>query len=85
MIETETGLRQTIEVMAGQYRALAALHRDIAPLNFQNYLLMAQGPIDYIRQFQREIHEYLGIAEQMASAEPDEPAQQPQPAQPMAP
>lgn len=72
MIQTEGGLRQTLEVMIGQYEALAALHRDIAPVNFRNYLILAEGSIDMIRQFQQEIHEYLQLREQF-SAPPAEP------------
>jgi hypothetical protein len=77
MIKNEVGLRQTLESMADQYEVLAEFHRRIAPLNFQNYLLMAQGPIDYIRQFQREIHEYLGITQRMAQVEAPAPEEQP--------
>jgi hypothetical protein len=84
MIKSEIGLKQTLEVMVGQYEVLAELHRRIAPVNFRNYLILAQGSIDMIRQFQQEINEYLQVSEQMA-APPDEPpaeplAESPQPA-----
>jgi hypothetical protein len=61
MIETEVGLNQTIELMAGQYRALAALHREVAPLSVANYRVLAEGPLEEIRRFQTDIADYLQI------------------------
>jgi len=63
MIETQEGLLLSIEQMARMYRALADLHSRVAPLNFRNYQVFAEGPIDEIRKLQREIDEYLGIAD----------------------
>jgi hypothetical protein len=62
MIQTEVGLRQSIELLGEQYEALADLHRRIAPLNFANYQVFAEGPLEQIRRLQHEIHEYLGVS-----------------------
>jgi hypothetical protein len=61
MIHSEVGLKQTIDLLAGQYHALASLHRDIAPQNHANFLVLAEGPIEQIQRLQQEINEYLGI------------------------
>ena len=53
MIQTEAGLHQTIEILADMYEALADLHRRVAPQNFANYLILAEGPIEEIRPIRR--------------------------------
>jgi hypothetical protein len=63
MIRTEEGLDLTIEQLARMYQALAALHARVAPLNFQNYLTLAEGPVDHIRRLQKEIDDYLAVAQ----------------------
>jgi|RhiMethySRZTD1v2_1073278.scaffolds.fasta_scaffold2772783_2 hypothetical protein len=63
MIHSDAELQQNLELMVGMYRALLDLHQRVAPQNFQNYLVFAEGPIDEIRKLQREIDEYLGIAD----------------------
>jgi hypothetical protein len=45
------------------YKSLAALHARVAPLNFQNYLILAEGPVDHIRRLQKEIDDYLAVAQ----------------------
>lgn len=68
MIHSDEGLSLTIEQLARMYRVLAGLHKEIAPRNYSNYLLLAEGPLDQIRELQREIDEYLGIAEPVAAS-----------------
>jgi len=63
MIQTDVGLRQTIDVIANMYHTLAELHRRIAPQNLDNYHLMAEGPIEEIRRAQAELNEFLQIAD----------------------
>jgi len=53
------------------YDVIVALKRDIAPKNFDNYLILAEGPIEQIRRLRAEIDEYLGIKEAVARAEED--------------
>jgi hypothetical protein len=67
MIQTEVGFQQSVEVIADMYHALAELHRRVAPQNFSNYQLLAEGPIEEIRRAQAEINEYLQINEQFAA------------------
>ena len=69
MINSDAGMRQNLELIQSMYQAIAALKRDIAPLNYKNYLIMAEGPIEQIRRLRAEINEYLGVQE---SAEPAE-------------
>jgi hypothetical protein len=62
-IESEAGLKQTIDVIRLMYEALADLHQRVAPVNFKNYLIMAEGPLEEIRRARRDIEEYLGITD----------------------
>jgi hypothetical protein len=63
MIPNDEGLEVTIDQLARMYRALGDLHAHIAPLNYTNYQILAEGPIDEIMKLRREIHEYLGIVD----------------------
>ena len=63
MIQSDAELHQNLELIAGMYRSLLDLHHRVAPQNYQNYLVFAEGPVDEIRRLQREIDEYLGIVE----------------------
>jgi hypothetical protein len=67
MIHSDEGLELMIEQLARMYRALGDLHAHVAPLNFANYQILAEGPIDEIAKLRREIDEYLGIAEPAAA------------------
>ncbi|HUE71406.1 MAG TPA: hypothetical protein VMP01_11030 [Pirellulaceae bacterium] len=67
MIKSDAEVLQSIELMGGMYRALVSLHRDIAPQNFTNYQVLAEGPIDEIARLQRDIDAYLGITETAAT------------------
>jgi hypothetical protein len=59
MIRSDVELEQTIEQLERMYRVLLRLRADIAPINYANYQLLAEGPIDEIRKLQREIDAYL--------------------------
>ena len=61
MIRSDAEMAVNLESITGMYRAIARLKRDIAPLNFNNYLIFAEGPIDQISRLKQEIDEYLGI------------------------
>ena len=71
MITSDAGMQQNIELIQGMYEAIAALKRDIASKNFDNYLILTEGPIEQIRRLRSEIDEYLGIKEAVARAEKD--------------
>jgi hypothetical protein len=63
MIQNQAELRQTIEQLARMYSILAGQHAEIAPKNYKNYQILAQGPMDYVVRLRREIDEYLGLDE----------------------
>ena len=67
MIRTEAGLLQSIELLENMYHVLAEFHRDIAPRNFRNYQIFAEGPIEEIRRLQHDIHEYLQVSDMMSA------------------
>lgn len=66
MIQTAEGLELSIEQLARMYRIVASLHAEIAPHNYANYQIYAQGPIDEVLKLRTEIDEYLGITESAA-------------------
>ena len=67
MIENDAELTQSLEQMDRMYRALANLRAEIAPLNYANFQLLAEGPIDEIRKLRAEIDGYLGIREMFST------------------
>jgi hypothetical protein len=60
MIENDQQLNQTIEQLAGMYRALAALRREVKPKSEQWFAVMAEGPLDMIARLKAEIEAYTG-------------------------
>ena len=63
MIQTDEGLQQSIEQLERMYRVLLDYRRRIAPLNYKNYQVFAEGPLEEIRRLQRDIDEYLAKGE----------------------
>ena len=63
MITNDAELSQAQEQMQRMYRALAALRRDVYPINPQQFALLAEGPQDEIDRFQQQIDTYTGRAE----------------------
>ncbi len=61
MIQTEAGLRQTVEQLNRMYRVLEDQRRRMGESNPAQFRLFAEGPLDEIRKLRREIDEYLGI------------------------
>jgi hypothetical protein len=72
MINSDAELEVNLASIDRFYRMIANLRREIAPLNFRNYEILAEGPIEQIRRLQKEIDEYLGI--QVAPASEHETA-----------
>ncbi len=60
MITDDRQLDQAIESLKLLYGALAAMHRDILPINPQRFALYAEGRQDEIACIQSEIDEYTG-------------------------
>ena len=71
MINSDAGMQQNLELIGLMYGVIARQKREIAPLNYKNYLIMAEGPIEEIRRLKAEIDEYLGITGAVARAEGD--------------
>lgn len=63
MITNDVELRQTLEQMERMYRALAALRRDVYPINPQQFALLAEGPQDELSRLQQQIDAYTGRLE----------------------
>ncbi len=61
MITSDEQLKVNLELIASMYQAIASLRRDIAPRNFRNYEILAEGPIEQIRRLRQEIDEFLGV------------------------
>ena len=56
-------LHETLEQMERMYRALAALHRDVYPINPNQFALLAEGPHAELDQLQQQIDVYTGRSE----------------------
>ncbi len=58
MIKNDTELRQTFEQLERMQRALTTLRDDVLPVNPRLFAVMAEGPLDYIREFHNELETY---------------------------
>lgn len=67
MIETAEQLYQAIEQMGRMQRILESYRNEILTKNPRNFALMAEGPLEQLRQLQRQIDEYLQQLEAGAS------------------
>ena len=63
MITNDTELRQVLDQMERMYRAMAALRRDVYPVNPRQFALLAEGPQDELDRFQQQIDAYTGRTE----------------------
>jgi hypothetical protein len=68
MIQTDAGLRQSIEQLQRMYEILAELRAEMVTQNPKQFKLFAEGPIEQIRRLRAEIDEYLGIADEPVPA-----------------
>lgn len=59
MIESDIELRQSIEQLERMYRVLLDWRRRVAPLNYKNYQVLTEGPLEEIRRLQHDIDEFL--------------------------
>lgn len=58
MIANDREFQQTLEQLQRMYRALSELRERVLPTNPQLFAVMAEGPLDHIRQFQEELEAY---------------------------
>jgi hypothetical protein len=61
VIENDDQLNQTRLAINDLEAAMAALKRDVLPLNAERFAVMAEPIIDHIRELQRQVEEYVGI------------------------
>jgi len=59
MIETAEQLYQAIEQMGRMQRVLESYRNEILTQNPRNFALLAEGPLEQLRQLQSQIDDYL--------------------------
>ena len=59
MIETSEQLYQAIEQMGRMQRVLESYRNEILTQNPRNFAVLAEGPLEQLRQLQRQIGEYF--------------------------
>jgi hypothetical protein len=68
MIETTEQLYQAIEQMGRMQRILESYRDEILTQNPRNFSLLAEGPLEQIRQLQQQIDEYIRHLEATATS-----------------
>ena len=59
MIETAEQLYQAIEQMGRMQRVLESYRNEILTKNPRNFAVLAEGPMEQIRQLQTQVDEYI--------------------------
>jgi hypothetical protein len=59
MIETSEQLYQAVEQMGRMQRILESYRNEILAKNPRNFALVAEGPLEQLRQLQKQIDEYI--------------------------
>jgi hypothetical protein len=59
MIETSEQLYQAIEQMGRMQRILESYRNEILAKHPRNFALLAEGPLEQLRQLQKQIDEYI--------------------------
>ena len=59
MIETSEQLYQAIEQMGRMQRILESYRDEILTQNPRNFSVLAEGPLEQLRQLQQQIDEYI--------------------------
>ncbi|MBI4623835.1 MAG: hypothetical protein HY736_11555 [Verrucomicrobia bacterium] len=67
MIQTAEQLYQAIEQMGRMQRILESYRNEILGKNPRNFAMLAEGPLDQIRQLQGQIDEYIARIEATGS------------------
>lgn len=70
MIETTEQLYQAIEQMGRMQRILESYRNEILTKNAKNFALLAQGPLEQLRQLQAQVQEYV-LKREMADTPTD--------------
>ena len=66
MIETAEQLYQAIEQMGRMQRILESYRDEIFTKNPRNFALLAEGPLEQLRQLQAQVDDYLQRVESIA-------------------
>jgi hypothetical protein len=66
MIETAEQLYQAVEQMGRMQRVLESYRDEIPTKNPRNFALLAEGPLEQLRQLQSRIDDYLQCVETVA-------------------
>jgi hypothetical protein len=61
MIENEDQLRQTRAAINDLESAVAALKREVLPLNPERFAIMAEPLVDHIRALRLQVEDYVGM------------------------
>jgi hypothetical protein len=61
MIENDNQLNQTRLAINDLESAMAALKRDVLPLNEERFAVMAEPIVEHIRELRQQVEEYVGI------------------------
>jgi len=67
MIKTSEQLYQAIEQMGRMQRILESYRDEVLTKNPRNFVLLAEGPLEQIRQLQGQIDEYIQHLEEADS------------------
>jgi hypothetical protein len=59
MIQNESQLRQALEQIQNLCAAVDSLRADIFARNSRNFAVLAEGPLEQIRQLQAQVDEYV--------------------------
>ena len=59
MIETAEQLYQAIEQMGRMQRVLESYRNEILGKNDRNFAILAEGPLEQLRQLQAQVQEYV--------------------------
>ena len=59
MIETAEQLYQAIEQMGRMQRVLESYRNEILGKNARNFAILAEGPLEQLRQLQSQVQEYV--------------------------
>ncbi len=70
MIETPEQLHQAIEQMGRMQRILESYRDEVLAKNPRNFVVLARGPLEQLRQLQQQVDKYVqGFTPTTASAE----------------
>ena len=60
-ITSQEQMAQALEQLGRLYEALAALRREVEPINPRNFAILAEGHLEQIRRLQHDLDEYAGV------------------------